>query len=85
MHQLWCDRNPSLTDVSEQRIAKKKRYLLTSGKVPESELEEIKSEADQDENTRLRFGLSNMLQQLMFVLVCRCRHWMRCLTPQCNI
>ena len=50
MHQLWCERNPSLTDVSEQRLADQKRYLLTSGSLTESELEEIKRDAAQDGN-----------------------------------
>ena len=48
MHQLWCERNPSLTDVSEQRLADQNRYLLTSGSLTESELEEIKREAAQE-------------------------------------
>ena len=48
MNQLWCERNPSLTDVSEQRLADQKRYLLTSGSLTESELEEIKREVAQD-------------------------------------
>ena len=48
MHQLWCERNSFLTDVSEQRLADQKRYLLTSGSLTESELEEIKREAAQD-------------------------------------
>ena len=48
MHQLWCEQNPSLTDVSEQRLAEQKRYLLTSGSLTESELEEIKRKAAQD-------------------------------------
>ena len=48
IHQLWCERNPFLTDVCEQRLADQKRYLLTSGSVNESELEEIKREAAQD-------------------------------------
>ena len=47
-NQLWCERNPSLTDVSERRLADQKRYLLTSGSLTESELEEIKREAAQD-------------------------------------
>ena len=42
MHQLWCEQNPSLTDVSEQRLADQKQYLLTSGSLTESELEEVK-------------------------------------------
>ena len=49
MHQLWCEQHPSLTDVSEQRLADQKRYLLTSGSLTESELEEIKCKAAQDE------------------------------------
>ena len=48
MHQLWCQRNPSLADVSEQHLADQKRFLLASGKLTESELEEIKLEAAQD-------------------------------------
>ena len=48
MNRLWCQRNPSLADVSEQRLADQKRFLLASGKVTESELEEIKCEAAQD-------------------------------------
>ena len=48
MHRLWCQRNPSLADVSEQRLADQKRFLLASGKLTESELEEIKREAAQD-------------------------------------
>ena len=48
MHRLWCKRNPSLADVSEQRLADQKRFLLASGKLTESELEEIKREAAQD-------------------------------------
>ena len=48
MHQLWCKQNPSLTDVSEHRLADQKQYLLTSGSLTESELEEIKREAAQD-------------------------------------
>ena len=49
MHQLWCERNPSLNDVSEQRLADQKGDLLTSGSLTESELEEIKHEAAQNE------------------------------------
>ena len=45
MHQLCCEQNPSLTDVSEQRLADQKQYLLTSGKLNESELKEIKCKA----------------------------------------
>ena len=30
MHRLWCQHNPSLADVSEQRLADQKRFLLTS-------------------------------------------------------
>ena len=37
-----------LTDVSEQRLTDQKRYLLTSVKLTESELEVIKREAEQD-------------------------------------
>ena len=48
MHRLWCQRNPSLADVSEQRLADQKQFLLASGKLTESELEEIKREAAQD-------------------------------------
>ena len=48
MHRLWCQRNPSLADVSEQRLADQKRFLLASGKLTESELEEIKRQAAQD-------------------------------------
>ena len=48
MHQLWCERNSSLTVVSEQRLADQKRYFLTSGSLTEPELEEIKREAAQD-------------------------------------
>ena len=48
MHRLWCQRNPSLADVSEQRLTDQKRFLLASGKQTESELEEIKREAAQD-------------------------------------
>ena len=48
VHRLWCQGNPSLADVSEQRLADQKRYLLASGKLTESELEEIKREAAQD-------------------------------------
>ena len=48
MHRLWCQRNPSLADVSEQRLADQKRFLLASGKLTESDLEEIKCEAAQD-------------------------------------
>ena len=48
MHRLWCQRNPSLADISEQRLADQKRFLLASGKLTESELEEIKREATQD-------------------------------------
>ena len=48
MHRLWCQRNPSLADVSEQRLADQKRFLLASGKLTESELEEIKRKAAQD-------------------------------------
>ena len=48
MHWLWCQRNPSLADVSEQCLADQKRFLLASGKLTESELEEIKREAAQD-------------------------------------
>ena len=40
--------NPSLADVSGQRLADQKRFLLASGKLTESELEEIKREAAQD-------------------------------------
>ena len=47
IHQLWCKQNPFLTDVSEQHLADQKQYLLTSGKLTESELEEIKREAEQ--------------------------------------
>ena len=49
MHQLWCERNHSLADASEQRLANQKRYLLTSGSLTESELEKIKRVAAQDE------------------------------------
>ena len=48
IHKLWCEPNSSLTDVSEQRLADQKRYLLTFGSLIESELEEIKCEAAQD-------------------------------------
>ena len=48
MHQLWCERSPSLTDVSEQLLTDQKQYLLTSRSLTESELEEIKREAAQD-------------------------------------
>ena len=48
MHQLWCERSPSLTDVSEQLLTDQKPYLLTSGSLTESELEESKREAAQD-------------------------------------
>ena len=37
-----------MTDISEQRLADKQRYLLTSESLTESELEEIKREAAQD-------------------------------------
>ena len=37
-----------LTDVSEQHLADQKRYLLTSEKLTEWELEELKREAEQD-------------------------------------
>ena len=37
MHRLWCQRNPSLADVSEQRLADQKRFLLASGKLTESD------------------------------------------------
>ena len=48
MHQLWCEQNSSLTDVSEQRLADQKQYLLTSGSLTESELEENKHKAAQN-------------------------------------
>ena len=48
MHRLWCQRNHSLADVSEQRLPDQKRFLLASRKLTESELEEIKCEAAQD-------------------------------------
>ena len=57
MHRLWCQRNTSLADVSEQRLADQKRFLLASGKLTKSELEEIKREAAQDGKTEL--GLSS--------------------------
>ena len=48
MHRLLRQRNPSLADISEQRLADQKRFLLATGKLTESELEEIKREAAQD-------------------------------------
>ncbi len=65
MQRLWCEQNPSL--------AAQKRYLLTSGKLNESELEEIKREAEQDETPIS--GLSSVTTDV-FVLVCRCRHFL---------
>ena len=59
MHRLWCQRNPSLADVSEQCLADQKRFLLASGKLTESELEEIKREAAQD--GKPRSGLSSAM------------------------
>ena len=48
MHQLWCEQNPFLTDVSEQLLADQNRYILISEILTELELEEIKREAAQD-------------------------------------
>ena len=71
IHQLRCERNPSLTDVSEQRLAVQKRYLLTSGSVTESKFEETKREDAKDgKPSELCY-----LLRLMFFMVCRCRRW----------